>query len=331
MLFGKKKPKRLYYPTKSSWYKKPRRRPTVSRSRKVLKHNIRSRVAKFFKSAIYFVVLIVIAIIILLVLVFSSYFSITNIEVLREDFNVDTAAITNELNKYIGRNILTFPKKRMADTVRESFPEFALIKVQKVLPNTIQIQLESYPIIANLKAYYILPEAETLSEEDESIEKVMDALETAFELESKEEEEEIVPIEQKCLINSIGQVIFDKEEDLELMTITMNGLTQPVEDREIVIPQERMDYILDAIKYFNNLFEMQVRSIRYLPIAREVHIITDSRMAIWLTTAKDYKEQIDKLNIIYETAELDKEEIAYIDLRVKEKVIYCLAKSQCNR
>ncbi|MBU0577765.1 FtsQ-type POTRA domain-containing protein [Patescibacteria group bacterium] len=333
MFFGKKKPQRLYVPTKSRWHTRPRRKPMVRRSRKIFTGNIRTRFTRFFKNALYFVVTGSILALLVIFLVFSSYFSILKIEVLRQDFNVDTAAITNQLNQYIGKNILFFQRSKVVNTVQENFPEFSSVYVKKILPNTIKVELEQYPIEANLRAYYILPKIETpLDEDEERIADIDAALESSFSLGGEEvtvEKEELTPIEQKCLLNQIGQAIFDQEEDLELMTITMDGLTQPIEDREIVIPQERMNFILDSIRYFNNLFEMQIRGIKYLPVAREVHFTTDTNLVIWITMAKEYKEQIDKLNTIYEVAELDQENIAYIDLRVREKVIYCPTNARC--
>ena len=132
------------------------------------------------------------------------------------------------------------------------------------------------------------------------------------------------------MINKIGQAIFDKEEDLELMTITITRLSQPIEDREVIITNEKMNYILDSIRYFSNLFKMEIIGVEYLPIAREVHLKTNAGFSIWITTEKDYRKQIDKLNTIYEVAELNKEDLAYIDLRVQEKVIYCPLRSNCN-
>jgi len=333
MIFRRKKPQRLYYPTSKKWYTQPRRQKRASRSHKVFTHNIRTHFTRFFKNAIYFVVIGAILVVLVIILLFSSYLSITDIEVVREDFNIDTLAITSDLDQYIGDNILFFRKSKIADTIQENFPEFASVKVNKIFPHTLKIHLESHEIVANLRASYILPKAETPIEDNKTIKEVQEALETAFSFEEEgevTEREELTPIEQKCLLNRIGQAIFDQEEDLELMTITMGELTQPIEDREIVIPKEGVDYMLDAIRYFNNLFKMQVRGIQYLPIAREIHIKTDSNIMIWLTMEKDYRKQIDKLNTIYEVAELDKEDIAYIDLRVKEKVIYCPTKSRCN-
>ncbi|MBU0727415.1 FtsQ-type POTRA domain-containing protein [Patescibacteria group bacterium] len=333
MFFKKKKPKRLYYPTKSRWHTRPRRRPKVRSSKRLFTSNIRTHFTRLFKNALLFVIAGIVCVILVILLFFSSYFSILNVEVLRQDFNIDTAAISNELNIYIGRNILFFPRSRIVNTIKDKFPEFSSIDVKKVLPNTVKVELEHHEIVANLRAYYILPKVETPpKEEDERLADIAEALDMALSLEEETtEKEELTPIEQKCLLNRIGQAIFDQEENLELMTITIDGLSQPIEDRESVVVQDRMDYMLDAIRYFNNLFEMQVESIRYLPIAREVHLKTDTGLIVWLTFEKDYKEQIDKLNIIYEAAEFDEDDIAYIDLRVREKVIYCPTASQCNR
>jgi hypothetical protein len=123
----------------------------------------------------------------------------------------------------------------------------------------------------------------------------------------------------------------DREEDLQLITFTIDGLSQPIEDREIVISEVSMDYILSSIKYFMNLMQMEVESVRYLPVAREVHLNNENDLALWLSTEKDYKEQIDKLHTIYKVAELEKEDLAYIDLRIKEKIIYCPSGAACDR
>ena len=55
-MFGKKKPKRLYYPTGKKWYTQPRRKSRTSRSRKVFTHNIRTHFTRLFKNALYFTI-----------------------------------------------------------------------------------------------------------------------------------------------------------------------------------------------------------------------------------------------------------------------------------
>jgi len=350
MFFWRKKPKRLYYPVKSNWYTRPRHRPDIRRS-KFFKGGI-SGIKRFLQKSFYFVLLIGFFVLILIFLAFSSYFSIKNIEVVRENFNVDSAGIENELNQYIGRNIIFFSKDNIYKTIQKKFPEFANISVSKVFPSTITIQLESQPIIANLRAYYILPEPEIITEtsftelnkaiEDISgvtsdikkteIQSSLDnkkIIESAFTLDENKAKPK--PVEQKCLLNRVGLAICDQKENLELMTITIKGLTKPVSDREQIIPAEHMDFILGSLQYIKNILGIDILTVEYLQSAKEIHLKTQNNLVLWVSLDRDYKEQIDKLNTIYKAAELYKEDLAYIDLRVKEKVIYCPRHATCDK
>jgi len=336
MIFRRKRPKRLYYPTKSSWHSKPRkRRPSVRTSRKIFSHNIRTHVTRLLKDFLLYIIIGAVFVGLVVFLMFSSRFAISKIEIARADLHIDSSVVSDMLAGYKGNSIFTFSKLRASNSIKEAYPEFARVEIKKLLPDTIKVELETHEMVANIKAYYVLPKAEpVLSEEEEEILEISEALRTAFDLEAgttTEDKEAITPIEQKALINRIGQAIFDREEDLQLMTITIDGLSQPLEDREIVIPTRSMDYVLDAIKYFTNVMQMEVKSVRYLPIAREVHFKTDGNLVLWLSTEKEYKGQIDKLHTIYKVAELEKEDLAYIDLRVKEKIIYCPRRTSCDR
>lgn len=332
MFFKKKKPKRLYYPTKSRWYRRPRKHKTVRSSRKIFSHNIRIHFTRLAKDAFWYLVIGGIFIVLIVFLLFSSKFSIEKIDVVRDDLNVNSSAITELLSDFKGKSIFAFSKNKARNLIQERYPEFADVKVKKLLPNTIKIELERYAVVANIRTYYVLPKVENppLSEEDEELLEINTALETAFDLESDTEtidREEITPIEQKALLNRIGQAIFDQEENLELMTVTIDGLSQPIQDREIVIPKESMDYILDSIKYFLNIMQSEIVSVRFLPIAREIHLTTENDTVLWLTTEKSYKEQINK----FQAAALNEENIAYVDLRIQGEVIYCPRTASCAR
>ncbi|MBN2306510.1 FtsQ-type POTRA domain-containing protein [Candidatus Peregrinibacteria bacterium] len=336
MIFRRKRPKRLYYPTRSSWYRKPRKeRLSVRTSRKIFSHNIRTHVTHFLKNFLLYIVIGVIFIGLLLFLFFSSRFTISKIEIARADLHIDSSVVSNMLAPYKGNSIFTFSKTKVSNQIKEAYPEFARVEIKKLLPNTIKVELETHEIVANIKAYYVLPKVEPeLTEEEEKMLEITEALKTAFDLEAEvktDEKEQVVPIEQKALLNRIGQAIFDREEDLQLMTITIDGLSQPLEDRAIVIPTPYMDIISNCIKYFTNVMQMEIKSIHYLPVAREIHLTTEGNLVLWLSIEKGYKEQIDKLHTIYKVAELDKEDLAYIDLRVKEKIIYCPRGAQCDR
>jgi cell division septal protein FtsQ len=356
MFFWKRKPKRLYIPVKANWYTRPRR-PTPNKPRNVIvlkKRGVFGLLKDFAKRSAYGVAILASAAVLLGILSLSSYFSIKSIEVDRASFNIDTAKIENRLAPYVGKNLVFFQKSQIETTIRKLFPEFSDIQIQKVFPSKIKIKLVSYPMVANLRAYYVLPPPEepvpqNYTELNKAIEELSSsdptlsnaalsnpledktATKDIFSLGDGDTENQPAETEQKALINQIGQAIFDQQENLELMTFVVRGLTQPIQDREFVVPQDTMAYIQGAIQYFTNSMALEPLSVEYLSVANEVHLKTKNNLVVWLSIDRDYKEQIDKLKTIYEPAELNKENLAYIDLRIKDKVIYCPRNAKCDK
>lgn len=353
MPFWKRKPKRLYVPVKSSWYTRPRRKGAVkTRNATVLeKRGMLGFVKEVVSKSAFWVVSVLGVVCLFMVLFFSSYFSIKSIEVDRENFNIDSAKIENSLGVFVGKNLIFFPKSRIQNLVLKGFPEFSGVEIKKLFPSKIKIKLTSFPVVANLRAYYVLPPAEEPAPEDfTELNKAIEELSTVdptilsaqsnpledknaskgiFSLDGKGEGP--VASEQKGLLNEIGQALFDQEENLELMSIVVRGLTQPVEDREFAIPTKTMEYIMGAVRYFTNAVGLEVLSVEYFTFANEIHLKAKNGLVVWLSVDRDFKVQLDKLKTIYEPAELNKVDLAYIDLRVKEKVIYCLRGTRCDK
>ena len=328
MFFKKKKTNRLYIPAKSSWYNKPRRKPAVGTSRKILSLGLRTKFSRFFKDAFLYLIAGFTLLGLAGFLLLSNKFSINKIEVARNDLYTDNAAVANLLEPYRGHSIFTFSKSKAQALIHQTYPEFSTIEIRKLLPDRIKVELETYDIIANVKAYYTLPQV------DETSAFVENSEEDTFDEEvgtTTKSRQELTPVEQTALLNSIGQALFDREENLQLMTIVIEGLSQPITDREFVIPTVDMQYLTDSIKYFTNLLQREIKAVKYLPIASEIHLTTDHNLTLWLITKKPYKEQLDRFNTIYKAAELDKEDLAYVDLRIPEKVIYCPRGTACDK
>ena len=343
-------------PVKSHWYTRPKRLSAIKPRNVIMlkKRGLIGFLKDLAKKSVFLATGLVGVVVLLCVLFMSSYFTIKSIEVDRENFNIDSAKIENKLNSFIGKNLVFFPKGRVIQAINREFPEFADVQVQKLFPSKLKIKLVNHPVVANLRAYYILPPSEEplpenftelnkaieeLSPTDPSLLSALSsnplvdkkATEGVFNLEAKEDNEESGAVEQKALLNRNGQAIFDQEENLELMTFIVRGLTQPVEDRGFVIPRKTMDYIMESLQYFSNSMGLEVMSLEYFTVAQEAHLKTKNGLVVWLSVDRDYKNQIDKMKTIYEPAELNKEDLAYIDLRIKDKVIYCVRGTRCDK
>jgi cell division septal protein FtsQ len=354
MPFWKPKPKRLYVPVKSHWYTRPKRVSAIKPRNVILlkKRGVIGFLKELANRSVFWALGIGGVLVLVGVLFLSSYLSIKSVEVDRQNFNVDSAKIENKLNSFIGKNLVFLQKGSVSQAIARDFPEFSDINVIKLFPSRIKIQLTSMPVVANLRAYYVLPpNEEPLPENFTELNRAIDELSTmdpsllaantvnpvadkkanagVFSLDGADASAGVT--EQKALLNRGGQAIFDQEENLELMSFIVRGLTQPVEDREFVIPRQAMDFIMDAIQYFGNSMSLEVLSVEYFTVAQEIHLRANNKLVVWMSVDRDYKTQIDKLKTIYEPAELSKENLAYIDLRVKNKVIYCVRGTKCDK
>lgn len=317
---------------------------------------------RWFGRFLYRIITVVAVLLGLAFIFFTSAFSIQNIEVVRDNFNIDNAKVENVLRDYMGKSILLTRRDGMAERIVGNFPEFKTVIIKKILPDRIRIFLEAHPAVANLKAYYVKekgpqPSPYQFSELNRAIQELARTEEKPQPLRAIENgggkttitnasdagvasvietqnpaslPADNTPVEQKGLINAIGQAIFDQEENLELRTIVIRDLGREILDREQIIPAPHIEYILESVDYFEKTMNLKITDIIYFPVGREIHLKTKNKIEIWLFLEQPFVDQIDKLKVIYERAELNKLDLAYIDLRVKEKVIYCPRQSSCR-
>jgi len=329
-MFRKKKSKRLYLPAKKKWY--ARQRPVKRKKfwvRGKKKTHLKRQINLFKQRWFYWILGGVGLLGLLLIFFFSTYLKIAEINVVRYDFNVNSAAIQDVLKPYIGENILLFDRDLVIQTVKENFEEYAQVHVKKELPNTLRVELEAQPLLFNVRASYILPEIndQEANPEDEPLE-----TDENNPPEQEIPEEPIEPTEQLAILNGAGQVLLTQEENLELPTMVVEQLTHPLENKEILISPERLQNLQAAIERFEKAFpDQRIERVQYFPDGREVHLEVKNGLTLWITFQKDPVEQVDKLYSIYEPAALDQEDLAYIDLRIAEKVIYCPQGARCDQ
>ena len=83
-----------------------------------------------------------------------------------------------------------------------------------------------------------------------------------------------------------------------------------------VITTDKIQYMVDAFNYFKEKIKINIKQIKYLPQAQEIHFILETNTNIWIDMTYDFKSQINKLNFAKENLDLS-QTYQHIDLRIK--------------
>ncbi|MFA6306035.1 MAG: hypothetical protein WC651_04940 [Candidatus Gracilibacteria bacterium] len=221
---------------------------------------------------------------------FSGYFLISSIEITegKTDNKTLTENIKKTLNEAIGENIIIANLKDLELKIANKFPEIKEINLSKNYPKTIEVSFAQYPLIANI------------------------AVTTDV-------------VKKTYIINSVGYVI---KEDMQLTTLPLIKMTAdaPINTGTPLIEAKKLEYILNAIKYYEDKFGMKILETNYKKNAREIRILTEKKFEIWIDIEQPFETQFKKLKKALVKLDIYKESLAYIDLRIAgengDKIIY---------
>lgn len=226
---------------------------------------------------------------------FTDYFLIDEYRIYDEGTEITSDLELNELVRLQLRdqNILFFDESLLQNELLKLHPEYSSASIKKILPQTIELELERFPIAAN----------------------IIDIIEGADGLR----------IQKKYLINSRGMIIMENDEIPDLPYIRINT-SQALGLNAYPLDQAKLDYIINLVKVFEEKFGIRVVEAVYLKAAREVHLRTEKDFDVWFDLGKDMLSQIDKLKRALPKLDIYKTPLQYIDLRISgnnaEKVIF---------
>lgn len=226
---------------------------------------------------------------------FTDYFEIQNFQIYDEGTPVTTNLKLNELagQMLLSQNILLFNEKDLLSQMLKENPEYRLAEVKKILPHTIEIELERFPVAANII-------------------NVIDGSDG-------------IKIQKKYLVNTNGMIIMENEENPDLPYIRVST-KQALGINSYPLNQEKLDYIIKLVALFEEKFGIKVVEAVYLKQAREVHLRTEKGFDVWFDQSKNMLSQIDKLKKALPKLDIYTVPLQYIDLRITsanaEKVIF---------
>jgi cell division septal protein FtsQ len=226
---------------------------------------------------------------------FTDYFQIVNFQIYEEGTEITTNLKLNEIanGMLANQNILLFNENSLSSEILKENPEYKTAKITKILPKTIEIELEKFPVTAN----------------------IIDIIDGA----------DGIKIQKKYLVNSNGMIIMENEENPDLPYIRVST-QQALGINAFPLDQEKLDYIIKLVNLFEEKFGIKVVEAVYLKQAREVHLKTEKGFDVWFDLTKTINSQIDKLKRALPKLDIYKTPLEYIDLRITgtnaEKVLY---------
>lgn len=223
------------------------------------------------------------------VLFFSHYFSIKNIDIIRQDdiINIDLSYRSIESIRY--KPILTEDKQKIKEYLMNHQPNIKDVYIRKILPDNIKIILSSY------KSDFM------------------------FEKDGKNylitENGVVVPTKPKQELIKINVKNLDNVWIIDYKQIFKDEYIAKIKD------------IITQIREKNSF--VKINEINYYKKEAELHLTNKDGTVIIFDLTKEVKVQIEKLNIFYkEYLKKIKLWIIYIDLRVNEKIYYCSSENE---
>lgn len=222
---------------------------------------------------------------------FSKVFLIQEIAIQTDELLLaqEKQEILQEVTGLKGKNLTLVKNQEWEEKLKKNHRDFARVEIKKRFPKKIIIQFERYPLVANI----------FLKSPD---------------------------VQRKYIVNAVGLVSQVDIENPGLPYIIMESSEKGKKKNEEIISQERLTYLLNAIRRFEKIFGIKVVDVIYKTIEREAHIRTEKKFFVWLDMEQELDHQLLKLKRVIGKLDIYNWNLAYIDLRIGgkegEKIIF---------
>lgn len=224
----------------------------------------------------------------LYLMIFTAFFEIKEWKVYGDDIIQENSKFEEFLAVHKGKNLFLLNTGEIQKKIHDQYPEIEELRIKKSYPHTLIMEYENFAEVANVYNYF-----------GEN--------------------------QKKFIINKIGLLVQQDFENQNLPYIKLKT-DKSLELGDYAVPREKLEYILDAIYNYEELFGMVVLDAEYLPKEREVHLKTERDFKIWLDTGLTLQEQYSKLKAVLPELNIYTDSIDYIDLRISsvkgDRVIY---------
>lgn len=221
---------------------------------------------------------IIVLIFVLYTIIFTNFFQLKQWKIYGDDIIQEDSKFEEFLAVHKDKNLAFLDTGKIESTIKSQYPEIKNLKIKKVFPDTLVMEYENFSEVANV--FNIVDDTQ-----------------------------------KKFVINEIGLLVQQDFENPNLPYIKIRT-DKVLELNEFALPRDKLEYMLDAIYDFEDIFGMKILDAEYKIKEREVHLKTEREFSVWLDTALTTQEQYDKLKKALGKLNIYNESIEYIDLRI---------------
>lgn len=241
-----------------------------------------NQLLKLFRASFFFAFLFICMTGFILFSVFSPYFNLQKISIVRDNPNIDVAKIEASLADYYDKNLLFLSHEVMKKTLFENFLEFREIEIKEKWPSELSIKIKISPPFFNLF------NSETAN---------------------------------FSVISEDGIILAEKPKE-DLTVLKIQKYEKILVPGQRFVEREILEKIQRTKGLMENQIKIPIQDILFFPTAREVHLISKKETAFWFDLQIPIDPQVKKLELATSEIGLFSKKLEHVDLRIPNQIFW---------
>lgn len=241
-----------------------------------------NQLLKLFKASFFFAFLFFCMTGFILFSVFSPYFNLQKISILRDNPNIDVEKIETALVDFYDQNLLFISKEEIKKTLFTNFLEFREIEIIEKWPSELKIKIKISEPFFNL-----------------------------FNVETA----------NFSVISEDGVILAEKPQE-DLTVLKIQEYEKILSSGQRFVEREVLQKIKIANDLMQNQIKIPIKDILFFPVAREIHLISQKETAFWVDLQISIDSQIKKLELATNEIGLFSKKIDHVDLRIPNQIFW---------
>lgn len=240
------------------------------------------QLGKLFRASILVSMIFVVMAFFVFFAVFSPYFHLKKISIVRDNPNLDVQQIERSLEGIYGQNLLFLSDSVIREKLFADFPEFRSVEVVENWPSEIELRIVVSPPRFNL-----------LNTETANF----------------------------SVVSEDG-VVLQEEPNEDLPTIKVFQYEKPIQVRQKFLTKRELDKIITAELFLKEETDLPLHATHLLYVAHELHLISRQEMEIWIDLSLPVEDQLRKLLFSRDQIGLSSRNFEHIDLRIPKQIFW---------